>query len=64
MPGRRRCRRHGGAPKSGAPKGNRNRLLTGLRSRKAEAERRALNALLREARALLRRLEREDGERE
>jgi hypothetical protein len=32
-PGRRRCRMHGGAPGSGAPKGNQNALKHGLFTR-------------------------------
>jgi hypothetical protein len=42
--GRKRCRMHGGAKGSGAPKGNRNALKTGLHT----AEERDLRQLLRE----------------
>lgn len=48
-----RCRLHGGAPGSGAPKGNRNRLMHGRYSVAAIAERQAVRALLRQARAHL-----------
>jgi hypothetical protein len=47
-PGKRRCRSHGGAPGSGAPKGNHNAETDGLRTREAMAERSAVTALLRE----------------
>jgi hypothetical protein len=47
-PGKRRCRSHGGAPGSGAPKGNRNAETDGLRTREAMVERREVAALLRD----------------
>jgi glucans biosynthesis protein len=43
---------HGGAPGSGAPKGNRNRLVHGHYSARAVAARRLLRAMLRQARDL------------
>ena len=51
--GRKRCRMHGGAPGSGAPKANRNARKHGRFSRDAIAERRQIQALLGEARKLL-----------
>jgi hypothetical protein len=52
--GKSRCRMHGGAPESGAPKGNRNARRHGLFTGKAMAEREKMEALLGEARKLLR----------
>ena len=52
--GKRRCRMHGGAPKSGAPRGNQNaRQQHGLFTRDTIAERKQIQALLGEARKLL-----------
>jgi hypothetical protein len=51
--GKRRCRMHGGAPGSGAPKGNHNARRRGLFTGKAIAERKQIEALLGEARELL-----------
>jgi hypothetical protein len=51
--GKSRCRMHGGAPGSGAPKGNKNALKHGRFTRGAIAERRSLQSLLRESRAVL-----------
>jgi len=51
--GKTRCRMHGGAPGSGAPKANRNARKHGLFTRDAIAERRQIPALLGEARKLL-----------
>ena len=51
--GRKRCRMHGGAQGSGAPRANRNARKHGLFSRDALAERRQIQALLGEARKLL-----------
>jgi hypothetical protein len=51
--GRRRCRMHGGAPESGAPKANQNARKHGLFTRGAIAERRQIQTLLSEARKLL-----------
>jgi glucans biosynthesis protein len=44
---------HGGAPGSGAPRGNRNALKHGLYTRDAIAQRRQLRLLIRQSRALL-----------
>jgi hypothetical protein len=51
--GKKRCRMHGGAPGSGAPRGNKNALKHGLYTRKAIAQRRQLRDLLRKSRMLL-----------
>lgn len=48
---------HGGATGSGAPVGNQNALKSGLYTREAIAERRAIRELLREAKETLERLE-------
>lgn len=52
--GKRRCRMHGGAPKSGAPKGNQNARKHGHFTKDAIAERKRIQALLVDARKLLR----------
>jgi hypothetical protein len=52
--GKTRCRMHGGAARSGAPRGNRNARKHGLFTRAVVAERRQVQALLSEARQLLR----------
>ena len=44
--GRRRCRLHGGAPGSGAPKGNKNALKTGLYTKAAIEDRKQLSQLI------------------
>ena len=54
--GKRRCRMHGGAPGSGAPRGNRNAHRHGLFTGDAIEERKQIGALLAEARELLQRL--------
>jgi glucans biosynthesis protein len=54
--GKTRCRMHGGAPGSGAPRGNQNARTYGLFTKDAIAERRQVRALLDEARKLLREL--------
>ena len=51
--GRKRCRMHGGARGSGAPKANQNARKHGLFTRDAIVERRRIRALLGEARKLL-----------
>jgi hypothetical protein len=51
--GKKRCRMHGGAPGSGAPKGNRNALKHGLYTKAAIAERRRVLALMRQSQKLL-----------
>lgn len=52
--GKRRCRMHGAAPESGAPVGNRNARKHGLFTRDTIAERKLIQALLADARKLLR----------
>lgn len=51
--GRKRCRMHGGAQGSGAPRANRNAWKHGMFTRDAIAERREIRAVLGEARRLL-----------
>jgi len=51
--GRKRCRMHGGAPGSGAPRGNRNARSHGLFTAEAMTERRQIQTVLAEARKLL-----------
>ena len=51
--GKKRCRLHGGAPGSGAPRPNRNARKHGRFTRDAIAERRQIQTLLGEARKLL-----------
>jgi len=51
--GKQRCRMHGGAQGSGAPKANQNACKHGLFTGDAIAERRQIQALLCEARKLL-----------
>jgi glucans biosynthesis protein len=52
--GRRRCRSHGCAPRTGAPKGNRNALKHGCFSAAELARNRQLNEFIRECRDTLR----------
>jgi hypothetical protein len=51
--GRKRCRMHGGAQGSGAPRANQNARKHGLFTRDAIEERRGIQALLGEARKVL-----------
>jgi hypothetical protein len=51
--GKKRCRMHGGAPGSGAPRANQNARKHGLFTRDAIDERRQIQTLLGEARKLL-----------
>jgi uncharacterized protein YjcR len=51
--GKRRCRMHGSAPGSGAPRGNQNARRHGLFTRDAITERRQIQVLLGEARKLM-----------
>ncbi|MDO8397194.1 MAG: HGGxSTG domain-containing protein [Bradyrhizobium sp.] len=53
MSGKRRCRMHGGAPGSGAPRGNRNARRHGLFTGESIAEREQIGVLLGKARKLL-----------
>jgi len=55
--GKKRCRMHGGAQGSGAPRGNKNALKTGRYTREAIEERRQLRALLRQSRMLIQEIE-------
>jgi uncharacterized protein YjcR len=51
--GRSRCRMHGGAAGSGAPRGNKNARKHGLYTREAIAQRRQLGELMRRSRKLI-----------
>jgi hypothetical protein len=51
--GKKRCRMHGGAPGSGAPRANQNARQHGLFTGDAIAERKQIQALLGDARKLL-----------
>ena len=51
--GRKRCRMHGGADGSGAPKGNRNALKTGMHTREAIEMRRRFRQLMKDAKETL-----------
>jgi hypothetical protein len=51
--GKKRCRMHGGAPGSGAPRGNKNALKHGRYTRGALAEGRSVQLLMRQARKLV-----------
>jgi len=55
--GKKRCRMHGGAPGSGAPRGNKNAQKHGLYTREAIAQRRQLAELMRQSRKLLLKIE-------
>ena len=50
--GKRRCRMHGGAEGSGAPKGNQNALKHGRFTKEAINQRKAMRKLIREAEQL------------
>jgi hypothetical protein len=52
--GKKRCRMHGGAPGSGAPKQNQNAFKHGLFTKTAIEERKQVQALIGETRKLLR----------
>jgi hypothetical protein len=56
--GKKRCRMHGGARGSGAPRANKNARKHGLFTSDATAERRQIQALLGEARKLLEEMKR------
>jgi len=51
--GKKRCRMHGGAPGSGAPRGNKNALKHGRHTREAIAEHGQIRELVRQAHKLL-----------
>ena len=53
---KKRCRMHGGAPRSGAPRANQNARRHGLFTKVAIAERKRIQALLADARKLLQEL--------
>ena len=55
--GKKRCRMHGGAPGSGAPRGNKNALKHGRNTREAIEQRRQLRALLRRSLMLIQKIE-------
>jgi glucans biosynthesis protein len=55
--GKKRCRMHGGAAGSGAPRGNKNAVKHGLYTRKAIAQRRKVFELMRRSRKLLLKIE-------
>ena len=55
--GKKRCRMHGGAPGTGAPRGNKNAQTHGRFTREAIEERRRLQALLRQSRQLTQQIE-------
>jgi uncharacterized protein YjcR len=55
--GKARCRMHGGARGSGAPKGNQNALKHGLYTRETIEERKEVTALIRASKELLVRIE-------
>ncbi len=55
--GKKRCRMHGGALGSGAPRGNKNAQKHGQYTREAITERRQLQALLKQSRMLIQQIE-------
>jgi hypothetical protein len=55
--GKKRCRMHGGAAGSGAPRGNKNAFKHGLYTRESNAQRRQLAELMRQSRKLLSKIE-------
>jgi uncharacterized protein YjcR len=55
--GKRRCRMHGGAPGSGAPKGNQNALKHGNYTKSAIELRKQLRSLIYTARKMLQSIE-------
>lgn len=56
--GKKRCRMHGGAAGSGAPKGNRNALKHGKFTKEMKTERARFRELIAESKELLRKFER------
>jgi len=58
--GKARCRMHGGAFGSGAPRGNQNARKHGLYTREALQERQSVQDLLRQSRILLKRMTRKN----
>ena len=55
--GKKRCRMHGGAAGSGAPRGNKNAQKSGLYTREAISQRQKLKELVRESRKLILKIE-------
>jgi hypothetical protein len=55
--GKNRCRMHGGAPGSGAPRENQNAVKLGLYRKAAIEERKQLRVLIRQSQKLLRDIE-------
>ena len=55
--GKARCRMHGGAPRSGAPKSNVNALKHGHFTHEALAQRKGVNELIRKTRKLFKNVE-------
>jgi uncharacterized protein YjcR len=55
--GKKRCRMHGGAPGSGAPRGNKNALKHGQYTREAIEERRQVQKFLRQCGKILQGIE-------
>jgi uncharacterized protein YjcR len=51
--GKKRCRMHGGAAGSGAPRGNKNATRHGLYTHEAISQRRELGELMRQSRKLM-----------
>src|ERR1700756_4621 len=51
--GRKRCRMHGGAPGSGAPRGNKNALKHGVYTREAIERRKGIREFIRRSRDLI-----------
>ncbi len=51
--GKKRCRMHGGAPGSGAPRGNRNALKHGRYTREVFAQRKRIRDVVRQARKFI-----------
>jgi hypothetical protein len=54
--GKERCRMHGGARGSGAPRGNQNARKSGLYTREAKARRRSVRDFLRQAQSTIAKL--------
>ncbi len=59
-PGKRRCRNHGGAPGTGAPRGNRNAFKHGVYSAAELAQRKAIMDFVRRCNGTLAQLEEAD----
>jgi hypothetical protein len=54
--GKKRCRMHGGAAGSGAPRGNKNALKSGLYTREEIAARKRVRNLIQQSRRLIKQL--------